>query len=76
MMTKIQKKLAMLNALNACMNEIEWRVQNAKDNAESYEERKQRDDYTWEEYDDKELEERKYIVECYETIIATLEKLV
>lgn len=76
MLNKITKKKLMCNTLERVIGESEWAFNNAKDNLANYEERKSNPDYNWEEYDENELEERKYIVECYETIIAALEKLI
>lgn len=76
MLNKITKKRIMCNTLERFINENEWVIRSAKENVATYEERKNNADYNWEEYDDNELEERKYTVECYETIIAALEKLI
>lgn len=76
MLNKITKKKLMCNTLERFISESEWAFTSAKENVATYEERKNNPDYNWEEYDDTELEERKYVVECYETIIAALEKLI
>ena len=76
MLNKITKKKLMCNTLERFISESEWAFNSAKENLANYEERKNNPEYNWEQYDDDELEERKYTVECYETIIAALEKLV
>lgn len=76
MLSKINKKRILCQTLERFISENEWVISSAKENVSNYEERKCDPTYDWQDYDETELEERKYTVECYETIIAALEKLI
>lgn len=76
MLNKIAKKKILCQTLERFISENQWLIDRANENAIDYEERKNNPDYDWSDFDENELDERKYTVECYETIIAALEKLI
>ena len=76
MMNKIQKALIMAEILDNVVSDFSWRMDNAQENVASYAQKRSDSDYSWDSYDDKELAEREFKVECYKAIITHLEKLV